>query len=78
MEWINFICLNCKHFNSNNPDGLLQGCRAFPDGIPDEPIMSIYPDGSVVDEQVFKNKHDSKLKGQIGDYLYDPIDPEIN
>jgi len=50
----NFICFNCKHNIPGKP-----GCEAFPDGIPEEIMMT--------------NKHDKPLKDQENDLVYEPI-----
>jgi len=59
METINPICDKCIHLASNNNDGLMHGCRAFPDGIPNSIL--------------FSNKHNKKHKFQKGDFIYTPI-----
>lgn len=53
-------CFVCEHFCRNNDDGLLCGCRAFPNGIPEEAM-----DG-------FNHSH--ILEGQIGEYVFTPRD----
>lgn len=50
-----FICFTCKH----NVEGE-NGCKAFPDGIPDEITLT--------------NKHNKPLKNQKNDLVYVPID----
>ena len=52
------ICQGCDHFCSNNDDGLLTGCRAFPDGIP-----------SFIEN---KHSHDKIIEGQVGTFVYTP------
>lgn len=53
-------CFICEHFCLNNNDGLLFGCRAFPDGIPDS-VHNGYCHNEVVDNKV-------------GDYVFTPRD----
>jgi len=55
------ICHGCDHFCLNNEDGLTEGCRAFPDGIP-------YEYGAGV-----KHFHDKPLEDQVEDYVYIPV-----
>ena len=53
------ICQGCDHFCTNNDDeDLIQGCRAFPDGIP-----------SQIED---KHSHDTVIKGQVGNFVYTP------
>ncbi|MDR0814324.1 MAG: hypothetical protein LBN37_01075 [Bacteroidales bacterium] len=75
MEVLNLICFNCIHFCENNNDGLLSGCRAFPDGIPDsvmfvnehnKPLKPYEPKEDI-------SSLDPPLEGQKGDYVYTPI-----
>lgn len=49
-------CFDCKHYNRY--DNRKHSCKAFPKGIPDK---------------VFENeiKHDHKLAGQAGDYIFE-------
>ena len=54
------ICLGCDHFCSNNDDGLLEGCRAFPKGITRR--FRIYDSHS----------HDKPVEGQENDFVYTP------
>jgi hypothetical protein len=73
MDTIDLICLDCEHFCSNNNDGILCGCRAFPKGIPyDYPINNKHdkiikkePPGTIVGIQY--------PEGQVGDYIYKPL-----
>jgi hypothetical protein len=58
----NFICFECEHWNSNNPDGLDTGCRAFPNGIPQK-----YPQ---------ENEHKQPFEEQKGDYVFKKVKPE--
>lgn len=60
MDTIDLICFNCIHFHSNNKDGLMNACRAFPDGIPDSILES--------------NNHNRIIGGQKNDFVYTPID----
>ena len=53
----NFICFNCQH---NVPGEM--GCKAFPDGIPEEVLLH--------------NKHNKPLKNQKNDLVYTPIKSE--
>lgn len=53
-------CHICEHFCRNNNDGLGCGCRAFPDGIPEEARAGY--------------SHDSIIQGQVGDYVFTPRD----
>ena len=64
--WKKRICSGCDHLCLNNDDGLIHGCRAFPDilGIPDW-IGN-------------KHSHDTIIKGQTGDYVYMPAPKEFN
>lgn len=62
MQTSNFKCGICKHFWTNNKDGIFGGCRAFPDGIPDEAKEG--------------NAHNKPIKGQIGDYTYEEALPD--
>lgn len=58
-------CINCKHFCNNNRDGLECGCRAFPNngfGIPDGIRGGV--------------DHSLPIEGQVGDYVFEPYDPE--
>lgn len=52
MEAVNFVCFNCEHFTDEAP-----GCKAFPDGIPEEITSG-------------KNKHRKPLKGQKNDIVF--------
>jgi hypothetical protein len=59
MEWTNFICFNCVHA-IDNPIG----CKAYPDGLPD---------------QVFEtNKHNKPFKGQKNNLIYTPKKRIVN
>lgn len=48
----NLICTNCKHQQSF-------GCKAFPDGIPDEILIS--------------NEHNKPIKDQDNSIIFEPI-----
>jgi len=54
METMNPICESCIHFTP-----LAGGCKAFPEGIPEEILES--------------NKHDKPIKGQKNDLVYMPV-----
>jgi len=56
MQNLDDICFRCVHFCNNNDDGLWQGCRAFPEGIPSD----ITEAGS----------HDIVRKGQTGEFTF--------
>ena len=56
MYSLNPKCQICEHFCRNNNDGLLFGCRAFPDGIPD----------SVRDGYL----HNAVVAGQVGNFVF--------
>ena len=62
--WVTSICFICDHFCRNNDDGLMMGCRAFPNGIPDD----------IGNE----HDHDNVIKGQIGDYVFTPAKREFD
>jgi len=49
-------CFKCKHYNRYDNDK--HSCKAFPKGIP---------------KKVFENiiKHDHKITGQAGDYIFE-------
>lgn len=51
------LCFTCKHASMNNHDGLLGGCRAFPNGIPEEAKGGY--------------NHHEVLPGQMGEYVYE-------
>lgn len=51
----NRLCDSCIHNYLNNDEGIC-GCRAFPNGIPDE--------------AKYGHNHHKILKGQVGDYVY--------
>lgn len=51
---LNLICFECKHFNE---DGI--GCKAFPEGIPDEILQS--------------NEHAKPLADQKNEIVFEPI-----
>jgi hypothetical protein len=53
MEAVNLVCFKCKNFN---PMGF--GCKAFPDGIPDEITSGM-------------NTHKKPLKGQGNDIVFE-------
>lgn len=52
-DTLNLLCYDCKHF-----DPIGGGCKAFPDGIPDEIIES--------------NKHFEPLKDQENKIVFEP------
>jgi len=54
---INLICFDCKHFDDING-----GCKAFPDGIPDEILLT--------------NKHNTPLPGQGNDIVFEQINDD--
>lgn len=54
MQPIDFICFKCKHFDVING-----GCKAFPDGIPDEITMG-------------ENSHIFPLKQQQNNIVFEP------
>lgn len=58
MEAIELICFNCKHFQI-----VEGGCKAFPDGIPDEITSGLNQHSKPLPEQenniVFEAKKDS-------------------
>ena len=56
MEAVDLVCFNCKHLNVF---GL--GCKAFPDGIPDEITSG-------------ENKHSKPLPEQENDLVFEPIE----
>ena len=58
------ICQGCDHFCTNNSDGLLMGCRAFPEGIP----------------RFIENKHshDKIIEGQFGTFVYTPTKRKVS
>ena len=58
------ICSVCDHFCLNNSDGLLEGCRAFPNGIP----RAIEAPGS----------HDTVKEGQVGNFVFTPTKREYS
>ena len=66
MQSPNNICLGCDHFAANNNDGLIRGCRAFPNGIPYK-----YGLGK-------QNFHDYILEEQDNDYVYTPAKNGLN
>lgn len=49
-------CFECAHNFFNNGEGKNDGCRAFPDGIPNK-VNGGYT-------------HDEVLPGQVGNYVY--------
>lgn len=55
----NLICLKCKHFNYFGT-----GCKAFPEGIPDEIII--------------KNKHSIPLPIQTNNVIFEEQKDEEN
>ena len=52
------ICMGCDHFCLNNNDDMIYGCRAFPEGIPDN--------------IGYFHSHDVVIDGQVGDFVYTP------
>jgi len=58
METINLICFKCIHWND------LDGCEAFPDGIPDGILMN--------------NEHSRPLPGQDNDFVFQEFDKNTN
>lgn len=50
-----FICFKCKHWSDFS-----LGCKAFPEGIPDEITLT--------------NKHDEPLEGQKNDLVFTPAE----
>jgi len=50
---IDLICFNCRHFWKTP-----QGCYAFPDGIPDEILLT--------------NEHSKPMSGQGNDLVFTP------
>ena len=60
--WVERICWGCDHYCSNNNDGLLMGCRAFPKGIP-ENIGDIHSHDTVF-------MGDGLYPRQVGDFVY--------
>ena len=50
------ICMECKHFDYKNLEGLT--CKAFPNGIPDDILMG-------------ENDHKKPLKKQDNDIVYE-------
>jgi hypothetical protein len=54
MEPKNFICFKCEHYDDFGP-----GCKAFPEGIPEE-----ITEGT--------NKHAKPLPGQGNDLVFKP------
>jgi hypothetical protein len=58
MDPVNLICFKCIHLN---PDG--GGCRAFPQGIPDEILSG-------------ENLHKKPLPEQKNKIVFEPIKPE--
>lgn len=56
-DTIDLICYNCKHFNNMEP-----GCKAFPEGIPDEILQT--------------NEHSKPLPEQKNDLVFTKISPE--
>jgi len=58
-ETINLICDHCVHVFQ---PGEGTGCKAFPEGIPDQILL--------------ENKHDKPLKDQGNDLVFTPKKPE--
>jgi len=65
------ICWGCDHFCTNNDDGILGGCRAFPGDIDSHIIGDLY-------------SHDKPIEGnnryprQDNDYVYMPAKSKTN
>lgn len=57
------LCFKCEHFCSNNYDGLGCGCRAFPNGIPDD---------------VKCWQHTCIFEGQVGTYVFKELPEEVS
>jgi len=57
METKNLICFHCKHYKK-----IAGGCDAFPDGIPDEILLS--------------NKHDKPLQEQKNTIIFEAGEPQ--
>ena len=55
MEAKKLICFICKHFD------VINGCKAFPDGIPDEITSG-------------ENEHRAPLPEQDNDIVFEPIE----
>ena len=55
-----FICFKCKH-----RDIFEDGCKAFPDGIPDEILSG-------------DNDHSKPLPGQQNDIVFEPKEKDSN
>lgn len=55
MEAVELVCFNCKHFRRFEG-----GCKAFPDGIPDEITSG-------------ENEHSKPLAEQENDLVFEPI-----
>lgn len=60
-EILNPLCDSCRHLYLNNGEGII-GCRAFPDGIPDD-VYGGY-------------RHRQIYTGQVGIYVYEKIKEE--
>lgn len=60
MEAVDLICFKCKHFNKF---GL--GCKAFPEGIPDEIISG-------------ENEHKEPLPEQKNNIVFEPDESSGN
>ena len=56
MEAIDLVCFYCKHCNK-----FKGGCKAFPNGIPDEITSG-------------ENKHKKPLLDQDNDIVFEPIE----
>lgn len=57
MYIVNPLCNQCKHACLNYGDGSGHGCRAFPNGIPEEAKGGY--------------NHHKVLPGQVGEYVYE-------
>ncbi|MCX6147274.1 MAG: hypothetical protein NTW25_08505 [Candidatus Kapabacteria bacterium] len=68
----NFICFKCKHFNPDRKGG----CKAFPNDLKSD-IFNLYRAGVaglIPVELISKTKHKKVIKGQFGDYVFEPIE----
>lgn len=50
----NAICFVCKNFDP------ISGCKAFPDGIPEEILLD-------------QNDHSTVIPGQVGKFIFEPL-----
>ena len=56
----NSICFNCKNFKNKSYNGKTYKCKAFPNGIPEEILTG-------------KESHDTVIKGQTGEYVFEEV-----